>query len=177
MRISDDKIPLSQCEEGAVYELHSRNLVVGVFVKDKAGFIGIREKFGSRYLFMEYHYDIGAPYGTVQPVKKLSLAPDDIPIKVHLETVDDVTRRPVAFDRPVADGGKGWYFVDTGEASELIRAGTLPNEKLFEFLEGVEKSVVVKCKKCEYRYTPSRFDKDGHCPGCASRIKHDRPQL
>ena len=57
------------------------DLVVGVFIKDKAGFIGIREKFGSRYLFMEYHYDTGAPYGTAQPVKKFGLAPDDIPLK------------------------------------------------------------------------------------------------
>lgn len=170
-------IPLSHCEDRVVYELHSRNLVVGVFVKDKAGFIGIREKFGSRYLFMEFHYDTGAPFGTAQPVKKLGETPKDIPLlEVLPETVDSVTMRPVAFDRPVHEGGKGWHFVDTGEASEQIRPSALPNETLFEFLEGVQKSVMAKCKKCEHRFTPSRFDKDGYCPGCAPRIKRDNAQ-
>ena len=33
------------------------------YIKDRSGFIGIREKFGSKYLFMEYHYETGAPFG------------------------------------------------------------------------------------------------------------------
>ena len=137
-------IPLDQCKEGAVYEIRSRNLVVGVFVKDRAGFIGIREKFGSRYLFMEYHYDTGAPFGTVRPLKELSAVPKDVPLKEDIETVDKATKRPVAFDRPVRDGGKGWYFVDTGEASEKIYAVSIPNRKLFKFLEKLEKAVMVR---------------------------------
>lgn len=166
MKPSGKKIPLGRCKDRAVYEIRCRNLVVGVFVKARGGFIGIREKFGSRYLFMEYHYDTGAPFGTVWPLKKLSMAPKDIPLSEHLETVDKTTMRCVEFDRPIADGGRGWYFLDTGEASGRIHAVTLPNKKLFKFLEGVEKAVMVKCK---HLFTPSLIDKNGHCPACEVR--------
>jgi hypothetical protein len=42
--------------------------VLGVF-NGVTGFIGIREKFNHEYLFTEYHYDTGAPYGTVHSVE------------------------------------------------------------------------------------------------------------
>jgi len=161
-------IPLERCIHGAVYEIRSRNLTVGVFVKDRSGFIGIREKFGSKYLFMEYHYETGAPFGTVRPLKKLGLAPKGIPLREHLETVDKSTKRPVEFDRPIADGGRGWYFLDTGEASEHIHAVMLPNKKLFKFLSSAEKAATLKCKKCKYSFTRSRLDKNGHCAMCQS---------
>ena len=41
-----DYIKLEDCEHGKVYELHSRNLSIGVFNKADNGFIGIRYKFG-----------------------------------------------------------------------------------------------------------------------------------
>ena len=64
-----DYIKLEDCKEGYVYRILSRNLAFGVFQKD--GFIGIREKFKSRYLFKEYHWDTGAPYGTVKPKEEI----------------------------------------------------------------------------------------------------------
>ena len=156
-------IPLSRCRNGFVYEIQSRNLSVGVFVKETAGFIGIREKFGRHYLFMEFHHATGAPFGTVWPRKKLCMVPKAIPICEHLHAVDEATKRPVEFDRPVADGGSGWYFLDTGAASRKISAVTVPNIKLFKFLARVEKAVTVKCKRCKAPWTQSRIDKNGHC--------------
>lgn len=47
-----DQIPFDELEVRGVYVLRSRNLRVGVWTG--AGFIGIREKLGSRYLFTEY---------------------------------------------------------------------------------------------------------------------------
>lgn len=167
-------IPLSRCKNGVVYEIHSRNLQVGVFVKERAGFIGIREKFGRLYLFMEFHYATGAPYGTARPLKRLRAVPKGIPLCEHFETVDEATKRPVEFDRPIADGGRGWYFLDTGEASEKIKGVFFPNTKLFKFLAGIEKTVTVKCKKCKLRFTRSRLDRNGHCSICQLRIKHER---
>lgn len=64
-------IPLAECVEGDIYILRSRNLVLGVF-DGKTGFIGIREKFGHRYLFTEYHHDTGTPHGTASPVRAVS---------------------------------------------------------------------------------------------------------
>lgn len=168
-------IPLGECKDRVVYEIESRNLIVGVFVKERAGFIGIREKFRSRFLFMEYHYDTGAPYGTVRPLKELTMAPEDMPLSEHVETLDQVTRRPVAFDRPVVDGGKGWYFIDTGEASEEIDPAYIENEKLFKFLEKIEKAIITQCQKCKRRRTPSQLDQDSHCPTCRTGSAAPRP--
>lgn len=76
MSESEPYIPLDQCVERTIYELASRNLRVGVFVAAERGFIGIREKFGSQYLFTEYHWDTGAPCGTAHPLRAVSTLDD-----------------------------------------------------------------------------------------------------
>ena len=167
-------IPLSRCRNGFVYEIQSRNLSVGVFVKEIAGFIGIREKFGRHYLFMEFHHATGAPFGTVWPRMKLRAVPKAIPLCEHLDTVDEATKRPVKFDRPVANGGRGWCFLDTGEASRKISAVTAPNIELFKFLARVEKAVTVKCKRCKEPWTRSRIDKNGHCRVCQIQLDYEK---
>ena len=65
-------IPLKDCKKGYFYRIRARNFQVGIF-DGNTGFIGIREKFGDRYLVTEYHWDIGAPLGTVRPVKELGI--------------------------------------------------------------------------------------------------------
>lgn len=74
-------IPLSNCKRGTVYLVLSRNLEVGVFDGD-TGFIGIRTKLGSDFLFTEYHWDTGDPYGTVKPLQEIGNAPEDIVLSV-----------------------------------------------------------------------------------------------
>lgn len=64
-------IRLEDCKHSYLYRIYSRNLSFGVFHKKSSGFIGIREKFGYEYLFTEYHFDTGAPYGTVHPLEEL----------------------------------------------------------------------------------------------------------
>jgi hypothetical protein len=144
-------IPLDQCEDGAVYKIQSRNLVVGVFSKAANGFIGIRTKFGSRFLFTEYHYDTGAPFGTVCPKEKLAIkVPDGIEIVEGIGTTDRNTGRPVEYDKTPDPNGngtqfvdgkevkvRGWYFTDTNEASEGIYGVFVENAKLFQFLDTI----------------------------------------
>lgn len=69
------RIPLEGCKHSYLYKIFSRNLRLGVFNAQSKGFIGIRTKFGYRYLFTEYHYDFGAPFGTVNPKKELEECP------------------------------------------------------------------------------------------------------
>jgi hypothetical protein len=64
-------IPLEECKDGYLYRISSRNLAFGVYRAEAKGFVGIREKFGNEYLFTEFHYDTGAPFGTVFPKKEL----------------------------------------------------------------------------------------------------------
>ena len=134
-------ISLSECKKRRVYKLHSRNLLFGVFDGD-TGFIGIRTKCGSRFLDTEYHWDTGPPFGTARPEMDTGI---DIPEEIILNEyenegnpVDKNTGRNVCFDKPVAKGGKGWFFKDTGESSINISPITYINKRLFEFLEKVE---------------------------------------
>jgi len=74
-------IPLADCRDRLVYRLSSRNLGLGVFVAQTQGFIGIREKFGSEFLFPEYHWDTGPPLGTARPLEVLGRVPKRIRLK------------------------------------------------------------------------------------------------
>lgn len=55
-----------------VYSLISRNLNFGVWNPETSGFTGVREKFGDLYLFEEYHWDTGEPYGTATPLEDVA---------------------------------------------------------------------------------------------------------
>lgn len=68
-------IPPSKCKHGWLYKIKSRNLTLGIYREDRRGFVGIREKFGREYLFVEDHWDTGAPFGTVKPQKRLEKCP------------------------------------------------------------------------------------------------------
>lgn len=86
--IEKGKIPLVFCEDGSLYRLFSRNLALGVYKAETRGFVGIREKFGREYLFTEYHYDTGEPFGTVLPQRLLEKCPI-IPIEENNQELFD----------------------------------------------------------------------------------------
>ena len=46
--------PLDQCEKGRLYIVWARNFNVAIY-DGNGGFIGVRQKFKSRFLFVEYH--------------------------------------------------------------------------------------------------------------------------
>jgi len=65
--------------------------------------------------------------------------PEDIDLREYLGSVDQITSRPIAFDAPVPQGGRGWYFTDSDEASSDIRPAAVSNSPLYQFMEGVER--------------------------------------
>lgn len=79
-------ICIEDCIDRNVYRIRSRDLAFGVFRKGTGGFIGIREKFASLYLFEEYHHDNGAPYGTVTPEEDMGPLPPEIDAKESIDT-------------------------------------------------------------------------------------------
>jgi hypothetical protein len=137
-----DHIPMDKCQVRHVYRIRSRNLGVGVYTGVEGGFIGIREKFGNTYLFTEDHHDTGAPYGTVLPMKDIGVLPDDIELRESGDTYDPTNNRLLAFDKPAAQGGRGWYYIDTGESKPKGKGSSWPtskqNKALFEFLSKPE---------------------------------------
>lgn len=135
-------IPRENCKDRFVYRISSRNLSFGVFQKEGNGFIGIRTKFGSRYLFTEYHWDNGPPHGTVTPLEELMALPEDIEAKDNLGSMCEVCEKDVKFDmsRPP---NERWYHVKPSECPDFnVRPLTRHNDKLFKFMEGVEGKVL-----------------------------------
>tara|TARA_Y100000310_G_scaffold277910_1_gene296020 strand:- start:394 stop:1110 length:717 start_codon:yes stop_codon:yes gene_type:complete len=132
------RIPIEDCIHGHVYRLHSRNLIVGAWHEGERGFSGIREKFGSRYIFMEYHWD-HTHFPTARPLEDLRPLPEGILPDDYLGSFTDAGRE-VWWDREAADEehklGRQRYK-DTNEFCDepARRESNLP---LFEYLDGLE---------------------------------------
>ena len=70
-------IPLNECFEGVLYVIKARNANIGIFNVISNCFIIRRIKFGEVFLFQEFHWDTGEPYGTVKPLKILEAVPQE----------------------------------------------------------------------------------------------------
>lgn len=137
----DPKLPkMEECVTGRVYQLRCRNLRFGVY-DGKGAFFGIRSKWGEDYIDREFHWDKSIHHGTVIGIKDLGFnIPDDVPIVRSLGTEDRKSGRELEFDKPVADGGKGWYYTDTDEVCSDANPVSIPNAELFRFLNDVSRS-------------------------------------
>lgn len=132
-------IPFDQLVKGTVYKLHSRNLATGVFT-GKQGFIGIRTKFGSRYLFEEIEYSQDNNYGTAVATEMLGTIPLDIPLTDRLGTACATCSKPVNFDKSRSYGAR-WEHDDDAvppEDAHDIYPVSVSNQQLFEALEAYE---------------------------------------
>ena len=86
--MSEKEIKLEDCKDGYLYQIGARNSDLGVFSLRHKGFVINREKFGDKFLFAEYHWDIGAPHGTAKCIKELEKAPDFAWGEWHKSTYD-----------------------------------------------------------------------------------------
>jgi len=77
-----EHIPLSACIERHLYVVHARNFRMAVY-QGNSLFLGVRTKFGDRFLFQEDHWDTGEPHGTVKPMRDLG------EIAKHIEVSDE----------------------------------------------------------------------------------------
>lgn len=79
-------IPMNECKGGYLYEVECRNGRVGIYNAKQKGFIISRHKFGSNFVFIEFHWDTGEPHGTACPLREIEKAPDFGPANKLLET-------------------------------------------------------------------------------------------
>ncbi|MDQ5977167.1 MAG: hypothetical protein QG602_139 [Verrucomicrobiota bacterium] len=72
-------LPISDLSDGCLYLAHARNSHLGIWDSATEGFVILREKIGRVFIFVEFHWDTGAPFGTVKPFIKLTgpVAKDD----------------------------------------------------------------------------------------------------
>ncbi len=155
----EDFVPMSKCKKGFLYRIHSRNLSFGVY-DGEGGFVGIRVKFGQSYLFTEFHWDRGAPYGTVKPLEEVCPLPSDIPCterQVHEYGNSDYAVDPdTKIERPVLrrdlktgeyQHGKRSGFVDEWAGTCIRLPDTLypylkSNALLFGWLKDKQKELL-----------------------------------
>lgn len=132
-------LPVTSLIPGNVYQLRARSFSYGVW--DGQGFVGIRTKFASRYLFVEYPYTVR---GSAYPIQDLGpLAPPDknIPLSTTLGHCCQECYTPVQETRD------GWKHVittrynkasDEDEPYEYDHRAfpmAISNQSLFSFLE------------------------------------------
>lgn len=122
--------PSVPLEERGIYRIHSRNLTLSVY-DGKGGFIGIREKFGVLYLFTEYAWEQGPPYGTVKVESRehVGWCPPEIPLTETLGTKCAGCHEKISFNGEVMQ----WV----GCQCSSVRATAIPNHKLFSLLGGM----------------------------------------
>jgi len=141
MRRQEDTIPLEECIDRHIYKLRSRNLSLGVFNTHRKGFIGIRQKFESRYLFTEFYYDLGN-FGTAYPIKDFGLLPDNrILLKENYPSCCFWCGYPIK--KGTNEGI--WKHLIEGTCEEKVRAmGGFNYSPLFNFLEDFDEEEEAK---------------------------------
>lgn len=73
------RIPPGDVQVGRVYLIHARNGGVGaaVRVEGQLGYVLRREKMGRVYLWTEWDWSTGEPFGTAIPLRELPETPPD----------------------------------------------------------------------------------------------------
>jgi hypothetical protein len=130
-------IPLDDCIERHVYKLRSRNLQYGVF-NGRTGFIGIREKFGYKYLDTEYHWETGAPFGTATPLEDIGTLPQEIKLVPNMPSRCSLHDRETLFERNPNGMGGQWTHIDDGSFMEDNDYSLyIQNDALYHYLETI----------------------------------------
>jgi hypothetical protein len=132
--MAGDFIPFENLVVGRVYELHARNLRIGVWTGEN--FIGIREKFHSRFLDASE-----IPGRTAWALREVGEVPEWIPRRVSLGTVCADCHKRVEWTGPPSPAP--WRHVNPEDEvnCDEARATSVPNRELFDALEAFERVV------------------------------------
>lgn len=134
----DSSVPADDLEPGRAYRLKSRNLFVGFWEPERGGFIGVREKFGDRFLFTEYLYKELS--GTALPIEALDLWAGEVPLTEYLGIFCQTCDEPVEQvwnengDRRICVGNRHVVYSDC-PAEGTYCAYIKMNEALFDLLD------------------------------------------
>ena len=80
----DNRIKLPDLQDRKVYRLLARNIKIGVWNADYQEFLGIRTKFGHRYIDSENHWDAPA-FATACPMEVIAELPMEIAMHSEFE--------------------------------------------------------------------------------------------
>lgn len=158
-------IQIADLKPGYLYRLNARNIRMGIWNPDlqggKGAFIGIRTKFGNRYLDRELHHDADPHFGTATPTEELGVCPleekrDDlgtvcgrcedefniqVPVK-YLPYTDGprtVTYLKGKLNEYTVTYTSGWQHTADGGKCTNPHGRRVSNDALFRWLEQLEK--------------------------------------
>lgn len=159
-------VKLEDLEDRRVYRIHARNFQQGVWHADREGFIGVREKLGSVYLFTEHFW--GETTGTARPIEALNaVVPDEILLADGLpgswcqtcetEVEYDESKREAALASlrdPALTRVHAWYHLN-GTDNHVARPYGRANTDLFHFManllpEGAFRTYALACSEDPY---------------------------
>ena len=124
-------IPKAELEVRGIYTMRQRNLSIAVWTGKE--FIGIRTKFGHRFLDSEFHRDDGPPHGTAWPERLVGRLPDEVGLHESEPTVCDYCKKPARWTGPPAPAP----WVCEGACTE-VRPVAYSNQPMFGFLAGLD---------------------------------------
>lgn len=89
MQNSDDYIKIDDLKNNYSYKIIGRNAYVGIWVENEKSFMISRYTGLKPYLFHEYHWDIGTPFGTVKPIELIELCPFSVKGKMGYNKIEE----------------------------------------------------------------------------------------
>lgn len=144
-----NRIKLEDCEHRKLYKVIARNILIGVFNKETQEFQGIREKFGSRFVDGESHWDAPA-FATCAPMEVIGELPSEIDINIYLGSkcqdcgcACEYKYLEKSREITLSNGSKmmvdGEWVHTEPTACSSVRAMAVRNLPLFNWLEEQEK--------------------------------------
>jgi hypothetical protein len=122
-----------------VYRLTARNFFLGAWDAAYGGFLGIREKFGHRYVFTEYFSEPDRSSGTAHAWTDTGVVvPEEIELKEYLGSQCSEHSRPVKFvenEPGISRRGRWMHADDETALDEDDSPMAISNRALFDFLE------------------------------------------
>ncbi len=77
---STDYLGIEQMQAGMAYSIWARQAFTGIWLPERQGFLITRYKIHPLpYLFVEFHWDTGEPFGTAKPLRPLEICPLPLP--------------------------------------------------------------------------------------------------
>jgi len=140
--MTEPRRPLArdQLVDRHVYRLTARNFFLGAWDAAHGGFLGIREKFGNRYVFTEYFAEQDRSSGTAHAWTDAdAVVPDEIELTEYLGTQCSEHKRRARFVESVPGAfptrGRWVHADDETELDGDDSPMSISNQALFDFLE------------------------------------------
>ena len=133
-------IDLKDLEIGTIYKVHAHNFSVAVYAGD-GGFIGIRTKFGNRFLDTEFEWTTSSSFGTARAEEAIGKVPSTIKLVTSLGSECEKCGKLTNFDMSRPERLR-WQHDDGTTMCEKAWSISIPNRELFSIIEETQDGIL-----------------------------------